>query len=135
MRTLVRPALALLLLLGVLVPALGQDAAASRARLVLRGAGATLPAPLYQRWIQLYQREHPEVAITYEAVGSGEGQRRFLAETIDFGASDAALNDEQMARARAGVRLVPVTAGIVVLAYNLPGVTGPLKLSRDVYVD
>src|SRR5262249_3734219 len=68
-------------------------------------------------------------------VGRGEGQRRFLAQAVDFGASDAALSDEQIASARAGASLVPVTAGIVVLAYNLPGLGGPLKLPRDVYVD
>src|SRR5215470_9537015 len=113
---------------------LGQ-APAAKGRIVLRGAGATLPAPLYERWIQAYRREHPEVAITYDAVGSGEGQRRFLANAVDFGASDAALSDEQIARAKFGARLVPVTGGIVVLAYNLPGLTKPLRLSRDVYVD
>src|SRR5215831_393826 len=113
---------------------LGQ-APAAKGRIVLRGAGATLPAPLYERWIQAYRREHPEVAITYDAVGSGEGQRRFLADAVDFGASDAALSDEQIARAKSGARLVPATAGMVVLAYNLPGLKGPLKLARDVYVD
>ena len=95
---------------------------------MLRGAGATFPAPLYEKWIQTYRQQHPEVAITYDAVGSGEGQRRFLADAVDFGASDAALSDEQMARVKAGARLVPVTAGMVVLAYNLPGLGGPLKL-------
>lgn len=68
-------------------------------------------------------------------MGSGEGQRRFLAGLVDFGASDAALSDEQMATVKAGARLVPVTAGIIALAYNLPGVDEPLRLSRDVYVD
>ncbi len=68
-------------------------------------------------------------------VGSGEGTKRFLEHTVDFGASDAALTDEQMAGVKAGARLVPVTAGIVVLAYNLPGLTAPLKLTRDVYTD
>src|SRR5262249_30002422 len=127
-------ALAALILLGPGTQVLGQTPAA-RGPIVLRGAGATFPAPLYERWIQIYRREHPEIAITYEAVGSGEGQRRFLADAVDFGASDAALSDEQLARVKWGARLVPATAGMVVLAYNLPGLNGPLKLGRDVYVD
>src|SRR5262249_37820743 len=59
----------------------------------------------------------------------------FLANAVDFGASDAALSDEQLASVRPGARLVPVTAGIVVLAYNLPGLGGDLRLGRDVYLD
>jgi len=109
--------------------------AAQEGKVVLRGAGATFPAPLYEKWIQTYRQQNPEVAITYDVVGSGEGQRRFLNDAVDFGASDAALTDEQMTRVKAGARLVPVTAGVVVLAYNLPGLSGPLKLGRDVYVD
>ena len=102
---------------------------------MLRGAGATFPAPLYEKWIEKYREQNPDVVIAYDVVGSGEGQRRFLSDSVDFGASDAALSDEQIARVKSGARLVPVTAGIVVLAYNLPGLNGPLKLSRDVYVD
>jgi phosphate transport system substrate-binding protein len=109
--------------------------AAQEGKVVLRGAGATFPAPLYEKWIQTYRQQNPGVAISYDVVGSGEGQRRFLNDVVDFGASDAALTDEQMTRVKAGARLVPVTAGIVVLAYNLPGLNGPLKLGRDVYVD
>src|SRR5262249_56075943 len=86
-------------------------------------------------WMQVYREGHAEGGIRYGGVGSGEGQRRFLANAVDFGASDAALSDEQIARAKSGARLVPVIGGIVVLAYNLPGLTKPLRLSRDVYVD
>ena len=113
----------------------GQPAGTPSGRLTLRGAGATFPAPLYEAWIKRFTAQHPDVSLVYDAVGSGEGQRRFLAQAVDFGASDAALSDEQIAAARAGASLVPVTAGMVVLAYNLPGLGGPLKLPRDVYVD
>jgi len=105
----------------------------------LRGAGATFPSVLYNEWFRLYQLKHPDSVITYEAVGSGEGVRRFIGsnvkieEQVDFGASDAALQDDQIAAVAAGARLVPVTAGSVVLAYNLPDVTD-LKLSRIAYV-
>jgi phosphate transport system substrate-binding protein len=113
----------------------GQDPARPNSRVAIRGAGATFPAPLYEAWIKRFAGQHPDVALVYDAVGSGEGQRRFLAQTVDFGASDAALSDEQIASARSGASLVPVTAGMVVLAYNLPGLGGPLKLPRGVYVD
>lgn len=116
------------------VAARAPAADSPRATMTLRGAGATFPAPLYEKWIQAYQREHAEVSILYDAVGSSEGQKRYLAEAVDFGASDAALRDDQITAVKAGARLVPVTAGIVVLAYRLPGVTGPLRLSREAYV-
>jgi phosphate transport system substrate-binding protein len=125
-------ALVAALLVGAGGPSLAP-AVDPQARTVLRGAGATFPAPLYEKWIQTYQRENPGVVINYDAVGSSEGQRRYLADSVDFGASDAALRDEQMAAVKAGARLVPVTAGLVVLAYNVPGLTGPLRLSREVY--
>ncbi|MCP5197122.1 MAG: phosphate ABC transporter substrate-binding protein PstS [Gammaproteobacteria bacterium] len=120
--------------------AFGQNPASADAsaqdRVELRGAGATFPAPLYQKWIAVYTQTHPHVAIRYQEVGSGEGSKLFLEQQVDFGASDAALSDEQIARAKAGVTLVPATAGIIVLAYNLPDVQGPpLKLSREVYAD
>src|SRR5215470_3390294 len=126
--------LAVVILLSTGNLALGQ-APAAKSRIALRGAGATFPAPLYERWIETYRRDHPEIAISYEAVGSGEGQRRFLADAVDFGASDAALSDEQIAQVKGGVQLVPVTAGMVVLAYNLPRLAGPLRIPRDVCVD
>jgi phosphate transport system substrate-binding protein len=103
--------------------------------LQISGAGATFPEPLYQLWLDRYQRDHQDVVFRYKGVGSGEGIRRFIAEEIDFGASDAAMNDVEIAQIARGVKLVPATAGMVVLAYNLPGVEGDLKLPRDVYVD
>jgi phosphate transport system substrate-binding protein len=106
--------------------------------ILLKGAGATFPAPLYKRWFQTYQQAHPQVAVAYDAVGSGEGIRRFLGnkleagEAVDFGASDAAMQDEDIAKASRGVVLLPATAGGVVLAYNLPDVP-VLKLTRAAY--
>src|SRR5215510_6918453 len=125
---------ALGLLLGVVAGPTAAQTAANKA-LVLYGAGATFPAPLYKKWIGVFTAQNPDIALEYRDVGSGEGVRRFLAETVDFGASDAGLTDEQMAGVARGARLVPVTAGIVVLAYNLPTLGGPLKLSRSVYSD
>lgn len=110
-------------------------AADAGSKLMLRGAGATFPAPLYKKWISEYAKANPGIAIDYRDVGSGEGQKRFVDESVDFGASDAALSDEQIAKVKAGAALIPATAGMVVLAYNLPGLNGPLKLSRTTYVD
>ena len=122
------------LLLGVVAGPAAAQTAANKA-LVLHGAGATFPAPLYKKWIGVFTAQNPDVSIEYQEVGSGEGVRRFLAQSVDFGASDGALTDEEMAKIPGGARLVPTTAGMVVLAYNLPGLGGDLKLSRDVYVD
>lgn len=101
--------------------------------LVLQGAGATFPAPLYKKWIAAYRKVEPATAIDYKVVGSGEGVKRFMADSVDFGASDAAMSDDQIASAKHGAVLIPATAGLVVLTYNLPGLNGPLKLSRDTY--
>jgi phosphate transport system substrate-binding protein len=95
----------------------------------LSGAGATFPAPLYQRWSVEYNKQVPSIQVNYQSVGSGAGVKNFLQGVVDFGASDAAMSDEEMARSPRGAVLVPATAGSVVLAYNLPGVT-ELKLSR-----
>ncbi len=106
---------------------------------VLRGAGATFPLILYRQWFSTYQHDHPDTVVAYEAVGSGEGIRRFIGrntkeeERVDFGASDAAMSDADMALVDRGALLIPVTAGGVVLAYNLPGIQGHLKLSRAAY--
>jgi phosphate transport system substrate-binding protein len=101
----------------------------------LHGAGATFPAPLYKKWIEVYQQQHPDVALSYDAVGSGDGIKQFIAGAVDFGASDAAMRDGDIAQVERGVQLVPVVAGSIVLAYNLPGLGSDLRLKRDVYVD
>lgn len=121
-------------LTGGISTAFGQTSAED-ASVTLQGAGATFPAPLYRKWIDVYTGMNPNVAIDYQAVGSGEGTKRFLANSVDFGASDSAMSDEQISQAKAGAKLIPATAGIVVLAYNLPDVKGTLKLSREVYAD
>ena len=99
----------------------------------LQGAGATFPAPLYQRWIAEYTKASPDVQINYQGVGSGAGIKQFTQGLVSFGASDAAMTDKEIAAVKQGVVLIPATAGGIVLAYNLPGVDN-LKLSRDAYV-
>jgi phosphate transport system substrate-binding protein len=108
---------------------LGSASAATQ----LQGAGATFPAPLYQRWIAEYTKGSPDVQINYQGVGSGAGIKQFTQNLVSFGASDAAMKDEEIAAVKQGVVLIPATAGSIVLAYNLPGVDN-LKLSREAYV-
>jgi phosphate transport system substrate-binding protein len=100
----------------------------------LLGAGATFPAPLYHRWFEEYQKRNPRVVVAYEAVGSGAGVKSFLADAVDFGASDTAMSDDEISRAPRGTRMIPMTIGSVALAYNLPDVPEGLKLSREAYL-
>lgn len=101
----------------------------------ISGAGATFPNPLYQKWIEEYEKENSKVVVQYDSVGSGKGVSRFIAGDVDFGGSDAAMSDEEMDKVDAGAKLIPVVAGSIVLAYNEPDLGGRLKLPRDVYVD
>lgn len=98
----------------------------------LSGAGATFPAPLYQRWAVEYNKINSGVQVNYQSVGSGAGVKQFSQGTVDFAASDAAMTDEEIAKVKDGVVMIPATAGSIVVAYNLPGVP-ELKLSRDAY--
>jgi len=103
--------------------------------LQLSGAGASFPAPLYQRWFADLNKIYPKLRINYQSVGSGAGVQQFIKETVDFGASDVAMKDEELQKVKRGALMLPVTAGGIVLAYNIPGVTTGLKLPRKVYVD
>jgi phosphate transport system substrate-binding protein len=110
----------------------------SGATVSLSGAGASFPAPLYQRWFAAYQKVDPSVQVSYQSVGSGAGVEQFLAGTVDFGATDSPLKDDEKAKAKtkygAEAIQVPMAAGSVVFAFNLPGVKD-LKLSRAAYCD
>lgn len=102
-------------------------------KVALNGAGATFPAPLYQTWFQALNQRYPNLQVNYQPVGSGAGIEQFTKGLVDFGASDVAMTDEEIQKVQNGVLLLPMTAGSIVLAYNLPGVEG-LKLPRDVYI-
>ncbi len=98
----------------------------------LQGAGASFPAPLYTKWFKAYSNAHPGVQVDYQSVGSGSGKKSVIDKTVDFGASDAAMSDEEIGRVPGGAQLFPMTAGAIVIAYNLPEVKD-LKLSRKSY--
>ncbi len=101
----------------------------------LRGAGSTFSAPLYQKWIEAYRQDHPSFSMNYDATGSGVGVTRFVHGSVDFCASDVLPGELMLACIKRGVLPVPVTAGMIVLSYNLPGLGGVLKLPTDVYAD
>ncbi|MBW4599118.1 MAG: phosphate ABC transporter substrate-binding protein PstS [Calothrix sp. FI2-JRJ7] len=102
----------------------------------LTGAGASFPAPLYLTWFQTLNQKYPNLQVNYQSVGSGAGVEQFTKGTVDFSASDVAMKDEEIAKVPAdkGVLLLPMTAGSIVLAYNLADVP-ELKLSRTLYTD
>jgi phosphate transport system substrate-binding protein len=130
----VKPRLTALLALGfglavlVTTPTFAQD------RMRLTGSGASFPFPLYSAWFKAFTSKHKSVTVDYQAKGSGAGIQDFINRTVDFAASDAAMTDADMAKVPGGVQLLPMTAGEVVLGYNLPGNPKGLKLPRDVYV-
>jgi len=98
----------------------------------LQGAGASFPAPLYLKWFKAYNGAHPNIQVDYQSIGSGGGVKSFMDRTVDFAASDAAMKPEDMAKVEGGVQLVPMTAGSIVLAYNVPELAN-LRLSREAY--
>ncbi|MEM7556862.1 MAG: phosphate ABC transporter substrate-binding protein PstS, partial [Cyanobacteria bacterium P01_A01_bin.84] len=101
----------------------------------INAAGATFPLFLYERWFSEYNKENPNIQINYNAIGSAAGIQQIIADTVDFGASDVAMSDEQINKVEKGVVLIPATAGSIAIAYNLPDIKSGLKLSRQVYAD
>lgn len=101
----------------------------------LNGAGATFPNPLYSKWIAEYNKEFPNIRINYQPIGSGGGIRQIIAGTVDFGATDAPMKDDESKQAPGKLFHIPATIGAVVLSYKVPEVTEPLKLSPEVLAD
>ncbi len=108
-------------------------AATATAETQITGAGASFPAPLYQRWAQEFHAANPDIQVNYQSIGSGAGIKQFIAGTVNFGASDAAMKDEEIAEVSRGAVMIPATAGSIVVAYNLPDFP-EIKLSREAYV-
>ncbi len=101
----------------------------------LTGAGATFPNPIYSRWFSEYSAAHPGVQINYQSVGSGAGIRQVSEKTVDFGASDGPMSDEQLAASKVKLVHVPTVLGAVVPVYNIPGAKTALKFAPDVIAD
>jgi phosphate transport system substrate-binding protein len=101
------------------------------AQTTLNGAGATFPYPMYSKWFSEYHKVHGDVEINYQSIGSGGGIRQVLAGTVDFGASDGPMTDEQLAQSKTKILHVPTVLGAVVPAYNIPGVTSEIKFTPE----
>ena len=101
----------------------------------LQGAGATFPAPLYQKWVSEYGKLQPNITIDYQSIGSGGGIQQITAQTVDFGASDTPMSDDDLRKAPGALLHIPTVLGAVVITYNLAGVTQPLHLPPDVIAD
>jgi phosphate transport system substrate-binding protein len=119
------------ILAGCLFAAL---AATASAQMTINGAGATFPYPIYSKWFDAYAKIDPSVRFNYQSIGSGGGQKQILAQTVDFGASDGPMSDENLAKAPGKLLHIPTVAGAVVITYNLPGAP-TLKLDGATIAD
>ncbi len=110
-------------------------ATCASAQTTLNGAGATFPYPIYSKWFNEYHNLHSNIQINYQSIGSGGGIRQVQAGTVDFGATDGPMSDEQIAQSKVKVMHVPTVLGAVVPAYNIPGVSAEVKFTPDVLAD
>jgi phosphate transport system substrate-binding protein len=104
------------------------------AQMMINGAGATFPYPIYSKWFDEYVKVDPSVRFNYQSIGSGGGQKQILAQTVDFGASDGPMTDENLAKAPGKILHIPTVAGAVVMTYNVPG-NPSLKLDGETIAD
>ncbi|HET6669309.1 MAG TPA: phosphate ABC transporter substrate-binding protein PstS [Pyrinomonadaceae bacterium] len=124
-----------LLLLALACSPGGGEPGAAGSTISLQGAGATFPNPLYQKWLSEYGKLHSNVRIDYQSIGSGGGIKQIKEQTVDFGASDSPMKDEDLKSAPGELVHVPTVLGAVVLTYNLKGIDKPLRFSPDVAAD
>src|SRR5688572_25408064 len=92
---------------------------AAQAATTINGAGATFPFPLYSKWFTEYQKSNPDTQINYQSIGSGGGISQFQKKTVDFGATDSPMTDEQLAKSTEAVLHIPTVLGAVVMTYNI----------------
>jgi phosphate transport system substrate-binding protein len=111
--------------------ALLETAAAQDLRLI--GSGAGFPFPIYSAWFKQFSKQTRELIVDCQAKGSGAGIQDFVNHSVDFAGGDAAMTAEEMAVANGGVALIPIAAGEIVIAYNLPGAVAGLRLPRNAY--
>ena len=108
--------------------------ATASAQMMINGAGATFPYPIYSKWFDEYAKVDPSVRFNYQSIGSGGGQKQILAQTVDFGASDGPMSDDNLSKAPGKILHIPTVAGAVVISYNLDG-NPALKLDGETTAD
>ena len=132
---------AMLLLLAACAPKESPKSAgagandASDANIIINGAGATFPYPIYSKWFSDYNQQHPNVRINYQSIGSGGGIRQLMAQTVFFGATDGPMSDDQLAGAPGPILHLPTVLGGVVPVYNIPGISGEVKFPGAALAD
>jgi phosphate transport system substrate-binding protein len=104
--------------------------AAAQGQVLLNAAGATFPYPIYSKWFDVYHTAHPDVQINYQSIGSGGGIRQLQAGTVDFGASDGPMSDDQLSQSKFKILHFPTVLGADVPSYNIPGVSGELNFTQ-----
>src|SRR6266446_2409234 len=109
-------------------------AASASAQSLMNGAGATFPYPIYSKWFDEYAKVEPSIRFNYQSIGSGGGIRQITERTVDFGATDGPMTDEQLKKAPGELLHIPTVLGAVVATYNLPG-NPKLKFTPDVLAD
>src|SRR5262249_49497854 len=110
---------------------IGSLAAAPQQQVLINAAGATFPYPIYSKWFDSYHKQLPNIQINYQSIGSGGGIRQLLEGTVDFGASDQPMTDEQLGQAKTKILHFPTVLGADVPAYNLPGVTQDINFTPE----
>src|SRR6266568_4037748 len=122
-------------ILTLAILALTAIAGQASAETLINGAGATFPYPLYSKWFAEYAKVDPTTKFNYQSIGSGGGIKQITAQTVDFGASDKFLTDEELKAAPGKLIHIPTVMGAVVVTYNLPGMAKGLKLSSEDVAD
>ncbi|MBY0384316.1 phosphate ABC transporter substrate-binding protein PstS, partial [bacterium] len=117
----------LILLIGILLSVQSQA-------LLINGAGASFPAPIYSKWFLEFQKQQNDVRINYQSIGSGAGITQVISQTVDFGASDAPMKEEEMKKSAVPILHIPTVMGAVTVSYNLPDYQGELKLTPELLV-
>lgn len=100
--------------------------------MLINGAGATFPYPIYAKWFDEFHKLHPDIQINYQSIGSGGGIRQLLTGTVDFGASDSPMTDEQLRQAKTGILHFPTVLGAVVCSYNVPRIQQELNFTPEI---
>lgn len=112
-----------------------EQKAEQKQEVALSAGGASFPFPLYSKWIDVYTKENPNIKLDYQSIGSGGGIKGILAKTFDFAGSDAPMKDKELAEAPGEIIHIPTVLGAVVVTYNVPGLTEPIKLTSDTVAD